>query len=498
MRTACLRVPDLPLAAELRAHPELSGKPVVVASGPGPRAELISVAPEAVRLGVMQRSSVVHACAICSELRVRVASPALEEASRSALLDVALSFSPRAAPAPRTSGAYAAEAAVFLDASGVEALFRSEQGFAGAVAARSEKLGLPGSVAIASSRSVALLAARADRGVLTPGREASFLTPLPLDVLDPEDALAEAFTRFGIRTVGDLLGLPRRALVTRLGPQVLELVALARGEETGTPLPVPIDAALCESIDLELPVDRLEPLGFVIQGLLSRLQARLEIRHLCCGDLRLCLELAGGGRDARRIGVAAPTRELRVLMRLVSQALETHPPVAPVEAVFLETEGRAEPDDQLDLFRPAGPAPAQLGRTLAELESLCGPGQVGTPEVADDLHPDAFGLGRFGPSRTGPAPEAPPRAQILALRILRPPLPAEVRLSGGRPSEIRSAIANGRVVRAAGPWRTTGRWWSREQRFAVDHFDVQTSDGTVARLRLDHVRKTWHIDAVYD
>ena len=47
-------------------------------------------------------------------------------------------------------------------------------------------------------------------------------------------------------------------------------------------------------------------------------------------------------------------------------------------------------------------------------------------------------------------------------------------------------------------WRTTGGWWSRDERFAYDCFDIETSDGTVARLRFDHLRKTWHIDAVYD
>ena len=67
-----------------------------------------------------------------------------------------------------------------------------------------------------------------------------------------------------------------------------------------------------------------------------------------------------------------------------------------------------------------------------------------------------------------------------------------------RPEWIRSAVVNGRVVRVAGPWRTTGHWWSPEQRFAFDSFDVQTSDGGVARLRLDHMRRCWQIDAVYD
>ena len=60
------------------------------------------------------------------------------------------------------------------------------------------------------------------------------------------------------------------------------------------------------------------------------------------------------------------------------------------------------------------------------------------------------------------------------------------------------AIANGRVLRAAGPWRTTGGWWSREEHFAYDSFDVLTSDGTLSRLRLDHLRRAWEIDAVYD
>jgi protein ImuB len=616
-RIACLLVPDLPLAAELRAHPELAGLPLAVASGPGPRAELVSVSAEAARRGVRPGSSVTHARAVCAELVVRVASPALEQAARAALLDAAFSFSPRAALAPRDSGAFAAEAAVHLDASGITSLFHSEAGFAAALGARAHKLGLPAHVAIASTRSIARIAARplaaqsaeggrsrtkrplaaqpaeggrsrtarpmaaqsAEGGrsrtarpmaarrrraqgargersradgpqaaqcadgepgvrVLAPGDEAAFLAPLPIDILDPDDALAETLTRFGVRTVHDLLALPRRALSTRLGPGVLDLIARVRGERSDPPLSVPAQARLAEAIDLDHPVDRLQPLVFVLQGLLSRLLDRLETRHLACGDLDIHLDLAEGGRDARSIGIAAPTRDLRVLVRLVAHALEARAPEAPVEAVHLETEGRPLRGDQLDLFRPAGPAPAVLGETLAALESLCGAERVGAPVVRDDHHPDAFGMRPFDPRRA-PAPtalsaahraatsraveeepgacsgtgmdheSAPPPASHppqsgrlftgpLAIRALRPPLAAQVQLRGPRPDHVRSPIANGDVVRLAGPWRTTGGWWSAEGRFAFDHFDVQTSDGSVVRLRLDHVRHAWQIDAIYD
>jgi protein ImuB len=514
VRVACLLVPDLPLAAELRAHPELAGQPLAVASGPGPRAELIAVSPEAARRGVRPRTSAAHARALCGALRVHLASPALEHAARAALLDAALSCSPRAALVPRASGAYAGEAAAHLDASGVGALFPSEAGLAAALTARARSLGLPAGVAVASSRSIAHIAARklahtGDARVLPPGTEAGFLAPQPLDLLDPDDALAERLTHFGLHTVGDLLALPRRALGTRLGPEVLELIALARGEQSEMPLPVPTPRALAEAIDLEFPIDRLEPLRFVLQGLLSRLLARLEARHLACDDLTLALELEGGGSDVRRIGAAAPTLDLPVLMRLLHQALEARPPSAPVEGASLETEGSAVRSDQLDLFRPAGPAPTALGRTLAELEALCGSSRIGTPEVADDHRPEAFRLGRFEPSPERAdlrsATESHPtgagesrRGPALAVRALRPPVTAQVRISRGRPDSIRSAVANGRVMRLAGPWRTTGGWWAPEERFDYDCFDIQTSDGTVSRLRFNRVRKIWQIDAVYD
>jgi len=510
-RTACLCVPDLPLAAELRARPEWAGLPLAIASASGPRAEIVSVSDEAIRRGVRRGNTVTHARAACAVLKVRIASPALERAAREALLDVALSFSPRAVLLPPASGAFAAEAAVLLDASGITALFRSEPGFATALAERARRLGLPANVAVAGSRSVAHLAARKLSGgdgatlVVAAGTEMEFLGPLPIDLLDPEDTLAASLTRFGIRTLRELLSLPPRALSTRLGPRALALAALARGVSDDPPLPAPARTRLVEAVDLDHAVDRLEPLLFVLQGLLSRLLDRLEVRHLACGDLAVSLDLTGGGRDARRIGVAAPTRDLRVLLRLVHTALETRAPAAAIEGLRIETEGLSLRSDQLDLFRPPGPSQTELGRVLAELSSLCGEDRVGAPRVADHHHPDALALERFDPSgcerkraKDGGGAAAGDLTSTLALRVLRPPVTAQVRREGERPRWIRSAIVNGPVVRWAGPWRTTGGWWSQEGRFAFDHYDVLTSDGTVSRLRYDHVARAWQIDGVYD
>ena len=515
-RIACARIADLPLAAALRAHPELRGRALAIADGAGARASLLSASPEAATAGVRRGAPVAQARSLCADLAVRVASPALDRAARDALLDAALACSPRAVLAPARSGAFAGEAAVFVDAAGTGALFRSEAGFATALAARIRGVGLRADVAVASSCGVARVAARrlALEGSpsdtdpcreprilhLPPERERAFLAPLPVDLLDPDDLSASALTRFGVHRVRELLALPRRGLATRLGADVLALVRLAEGRAHEAPLPEPRDARLVEAIDLEAPAERIEPLLFATRGLLSRLLERLETRHLGCGDLSLQLDLEGGGRETRRIGVAAPTGDPRVLLRLIRHMLESRPIAAPVLGVRIETRGQPPRRDQLDLFRPAGPAPAVLGETLTALQSLCGDGRVGAPVDPDSHHPDAGGVLPFAPPGD-PAPgdggDAPFTA-CLALRALRPPLPAQVRTRRQRPVWLRSAVANGDVLRCAGPWRTTGGWWSPEGRFAFDHFDIQSNDGVVIRLRYDHVVRAWQIDAVYD
>src|SRR5512134_1763333 len=132
-RIACVLVPELPAAAQLRAHPELARAPLAVVSEPGPRATLLSVSPEAARAGVHAGAALAHARALCSALVVRVAHPALERAARDALFDVALSASPRAEAVAQRSGAGAGEAAVQLDASGLSHLFASESALASAL-----------------------------------------------------------------------------------------------------------------------------------------------------------------------------------------------------------------------------------------------------------------------------------------------------------------------------------------------------------------------------
>ncbi|CAM9842754.1 unnamed protein product [Discosporangium mesarthrocarpum] len=354
--------------------------------------------------------------------------------------------------------------------------------------------------------------------ILPRDREVAFLEPLPIDLLDPDDRTAEALTRFGVRRIRELFRLPRRDLAARVGPGLLELVVRARGEEEELPIPEPRTTTLEEGQDLEATIASLEPLMFVLRGLVSRMTERLTLRGLGCTELRLGLQLENGARQSRRVGVATPSQDEQVLLRLLRLTVERAPPMAPIESVTLLCEGLPLRREQLDLFLPRGPSPSDLDQTLAELASICGEDRVGAPEIMDTHRPDAFGLkpfrkprrpnppppssrrGRRAAPSTSPARPAAPtrRGPRLSMRALRPAIRAQIRLVNGRPTHLRCRLGQGEIVKTAGPWRTTGHWWSESAHFAVDHYDVELGDGTVLRLAFDWKTKRWQIDGLYD
>jgi len=353
-------------------------------------------------------------------------------------------------------------------------------------------------VGIAGSKVSAELAARDGGGctVVPPSDEWRVLAPLSLDLLAPPPGLRATLRRWGIRTLGDLAALPASAVATRLGPEAAALARRARGEDAHPLAPRPLPLSFEEVAELDWGVDALEPFLFVVRGLLDRLLARLEVRGLVCGDLRLSLGLADRGRDERTVTVAAPSTAAKALLTLIRVHLEAQPPRAAVESVRLAAVPERLRAAQLDLFRPAGPQPAQLAATLARLGALCGDAAVGAPQVCDSHRPDAYGLAPFAPPAAVPVVEEPP-APPLAIRAVRPPQLLEVFCQRDQPEFVRGETCQGRVVTLAGPWRLTGDWWRPGDALHRDYYDAQLSDGGVYRFFYDPTRRQWFLDGAY-
>ena len=104
------------------------------------------------------------------------------------------------------------------------------------------------------------------------------------------------------------------------------------------------------------------------------------------------------------------------------------------------------------------------------------------------------------PSTTTQHSKSPP---ITALRVFRPPLAAVVTLRDGRPAQLASPdrpAMRGDVVWCAGPWRSSGEWWT-EQVWSRAEWDVavRNEEGVVLyRIFRDEIGDKWLVEGSYD
>ncbi len=493
---AALYIPDLPVEAIVRAAPELRHCALAVVEGTPPM-EMVCAVNEAARaLGLETGMTRLQARARAEKFELRRRSRAQEEAAHAALLDCAQAFSPRVEDTAADT--------VIADLSGLEQLFGMPAKIARDLAKRASDLGLEAHVAVAANPEAALHAARGFSGVtvIPPGKESERLGTLSLEALSPSPELLDTLERWGVRTLRALAVLPEAAVTERLGQEGLRLQRRARGANTRDLVPCEPPLHFAESLELEHPVDLLEPLAFVLGRLLEQLCARLGARALATNELRLTLGLQPSAiseegvsrfmfhvsreeeqrdtRNAKRetifertLKLPVPMLDSKLFLKLLQLDLKAHPPAAPVRQVTLAAEPVLPRFAQGGLFLPLAPEPERLELTLARIASVVGEGNVGTAELLDAHRPDAFRMLRFMPAPAGLKPRYPEEAdtqrpkplgvkRVLALRIFRPPLPLRVDVRSGRPVHVRSDRINGEVVSAAGPWKISGEWWKEK------------------------------------
>jgi protein ImuB len=352
------------------------------------------------------------------------------------------------------------------------------------------------------------------------------------------DSAFSAFTRWGLTALGELASLPDADLAARLGPSARTWQAIARGEDLRPLVPALAEERFDASIELEWPIDSLEPLSFVLTRLLEPLSTRLERRDRGAAVLHVLLDLVTRERHARRLELPAPMRDVRTLRTLALLDLEAHPPPAAIDRVTIvidPTPGRVL---QHTLFTRAHPTPEQLSTLLARLGALMGQDRFGAPAVVDSYRPGAFAMKPFATEHNDQRRTRGIRREhvvedsassagsavnvVSAVRRCRHPVPARVAVAGDRPVRVttdRRGFAGGTVRRCVGPWRSSGNWWAGEAgrensvsptnppdqphpphlpSWDRDEWDVALNDGAVYRIFRDRETDAWFIDAIVD
>ena len=483
---------------------------------------------------------------------------AAEGSSPDVLSAVAREFSPRIE--------VCGEREVLVDLAGLARLFGDARAIAGEVRREAAERSLRVRVAIGGTRTAARLMVRHRAGetVIEPGTEADTLAPLPIALLagvatahvsntangpnvsDGPNDMLQTFRRWGLRTLGDLAALPPDAVAARLGRSGVAWQRLARGEDPRPLLPAVPEERFEQALDLEWPIEGLEPLSFVLGRLMEPLSAHLTRCDRAAAALHVRLHLVtshggvtrqGGTREVheRSLELPTPIRDARTLRTLALLDLESHPPAAAIDRVEVAVDPAPGRVLQFSLLTRPLPSPEQVSTLLARLNALMGPARCGTPAAVESWQPGIFAMTPFAPSEVGVCPHETPRHRdtefvketlgvsvyrcpVAALRRFRFPVAARVRIEAGKPARVdsdRRGLAGGgptggTVTTCAGPWRTSGNWWadragevggaSRAGRegWDRDEWDVALSDGATYRLFRERAANAWFIEGIVD
>jgi protein ImuB len=496
---ACVDVPALPLQVLLREQPTWREHPSVVVRDDRPQGLVLWGNTFARNLRVLPGMSYAAARSLAPSLRAAVVEGDRIDAVQAELHGALCNFSPRVEPSQSEPGVF------WLDPSGLVSLFGSLEQWAEAIGLDLRSRGFNASVAVGFHRyrTYALARTHARGGVwvaLDPNTEARLARRVPLVELDLSPRLRDELLVLGVRTLGELLSLPRLELRARFGEEAARLHALA-SDEWAPLAPRRLVDPVRTQVQLEPPDDDHTRLLFGLKGALHRTMGRLAERGQAMSALHLHLELDHAPPHDERIEPAAPTLDVPMLIDLVRLRLESTRLPAAVETVKIELEGVRATPSQLTLFRTQSRRDLDAGsRALARIRAAFGPAAVTRASLRAAHLPEASfvwePLGEVRFARVVADDESP---MPLVRRLLpRPvPLPPRPRHDDARRGAGAPWLGpHGEVTRMHGPFRVSGGWWVRT--VERDYYYAETRHGELLWLYYDRPRRRWFLHGTVD
>jgi protein ImuB len=429
--------------------------------------------PAARALGLYRGQSHADACTIAPNL---VSHPAEPERDREALRRLAL-WAERFSPAVAVDTALPAQEGLFLDMTGGAHLFGGEAALLADLRARLAQAGVSAQVAIADTPGAAWALARFSarpEAIAPPGRAREAIADQPLEGLRLDSDALTLLSRFGLRRIGALYGLPRAGLARRFrgaaGLRLVERLDQALGAAPEPLEPVRPAPAYRASMVFAEPVTHVEGVAHPLPALARALSERLERDGRGARRLALIGFRVDGRVTAIEVILSAPAAAPDHMLRLLREkglerldlgfgidALMLAAPLAePVSARQGEMEAR-------EAGEPSAPDPRALAALIDRLQARLGDGAVRRPEARESWVPERSEAWR----RAGP--EAPARAPTQADRprpvlMLDPPEAIETvaGVPDGPPIRFTWRRAPRRVVKAQGPERLGAEWWRSE------------------------------------
>ncbi len=485
---AALHIPDLPVVAALRFQSRARELPCAILSRRTPhespeKLPLLALNQHARAAGIHTGWPLNRALVRCPSLIVIPRDPAAENA----LLDELVTIGESLAPDLEITAADA----VTIDLSSRSKPFDFSS---------------PADFLIHHARAATPdLAYLAARHSATVGRviEPGDLANLPLEILrslPSKDNPLALLELWGLVTLGDFMALPRQSLAERLGPEAGRWHDLLHGKIHRLLRLHRPPESFAQSYDFEESIVSLDPLIFVLKGMLYTLAGRLASRHLAASSLDFQLQLDSGDEMARRVRLPEPQTAVEGMLSPLQTLLGSLQLDSAVTTLRLDARTTFATAAQREWFGRQLPQPERWAETLAKLEALLGANRVGIPVPGNSFKPDSFTV---HPAAGGllPVSENPPRPDCpVPLHRFRPPRKISVahEMRGRQPWPL--ALLNGphpgEIIDHRGPFPASGGWWDSAESWQRLEWDIQLASRHLLRLVFqmpDH----WQLDGIY-
>jgi protein ImuB len=392
------------------------------------------------------------------------------------------------------------------DVTGCTHLWDGEERFLQAVRDHWMEQGFQIQLALAGSVGAAWAVAHAVRAAVVPaGGETEALSDLPVRLLRLPVTVLERLDALGLRTIGDVLHLPRETLASRFG----------------VILPERLDQALGQRPESFAGERLREPLAVVRQWDVP-LEDRLAVAMVCREMLRTLLSIGnhpGAGlqelegelhteADAVKLEIrlVEPSRDERHLAQLVELQLERctwSGGVIGIRWTVLRLGTLAQVQHDWFADERQRDTSRQVANLVERLSSRLGEDGVLRGEIRPDAQPEhAVQLIPWMEARPTGAGELvlpPEHARCRPFRLLGIPQPIAVVsvVPDGPPIRMTWRARDCRVVRSWGPERIATGWW-RAPDVQRDYYRAEWEDGTHVWIFRERRGGRWFLHGFFE
>lgn len=482
-----LHLPRLPLEifANSVAYPS-TPEPFAVAE-----AQRIAMCDsQAYARGVKDGMTLSAASALMPGLKVVRRDPAGEAAALLGVAAWASQFTPNIALEPA--------ATVLLEVSSSLGLFKGLAAILKAQRTGLLEMGHAATIASAPTCSAASMLAHAGQEMsVDHSRLEHVLAGLPVALAASDPGTVEALSHIGVRTIGELLALPRDGVARRFGQELLREIDRALGRLPDPRIWYVPPARFKACIDLPAEASHADMLLFAAKRLILQLAGYLAGR--AAGIVRFTVKLVHAEQRSTDcvIGLVAPSGNAEHFMLLLSERLQRIPLAEPVLALTLEAdEIKPLPQDSLSLFHDATQTTGDWQRLIERLRARLGNESVQGLAVRAEHRPEqASAAAEVG-------------AKINVPKCASPSVPACAPELGARPfwllaqpavlPEIDAAPQyQGPLKLLAGPERIESGWWDGKD-VKRDYFVARTAgDAIVWIYRERQAEGRWYLHGYF-